>query len=79
MSTRNTEITEQRKLTVGREEGSVQWRVNQYDGGRAYLLSAEAANAGVHFSAHFTAEQWAEFQKLIDPPVPDFTIERVPS
>ena len=39
------------------------WRVTEFDGGGNFMLTADGAVT--RFLAHFTAEQWAEFQKLI--------------
>lgn len=65
-----TTITDRRKMTVERVDLSkVEWHVDEFDGGRVYMLVASAANTGVQFSAHFTGEQWTEFQKLIASPV----------
>lgn len=44
---------------------AVNWRVNEFDDGRAYMLVA--AIATTQFSAHFDAEQWAAFQGLVVP------------
>lgn len=56
-------ITDRRKLTTEHYNGSVEWRVMEFDGGDAYILIAEAAST--QFSAHFSGEQWAKFQALI--------------
>jgi hypothetical protein len=56
-------ITDTRRLMTERAGGSVEWVVNEFDDGRAYMLTANFG--GVGFSAHFTGEQWAEFQEMV--------------
>ena len=64
-------ITDTRRLTVKRMltvmAGSVEWVVNEFDDGRAYLLSATSLDGSLQFSAHFTGDQWAEFQRMVRP------------
>jgi hypothetical protein len=62
MSTDLPKITERRQLSVG----SVEWTVSVFNGGESYMLVATASGT-VQFSAHFDADQWAEFQRLVAP------------
>lgn len=62
MSVLEPTITNSRELTVERLSGSVEWSVLEFDGSNRMLI---ARGAGTQFHAHFTAEQWAEFQRLI--------------
>jgi hypothetical protein len=63
MSTDLPKITERRQLSVG----SVEWTVSVFNGGESYMLVATASPSTVQFSAHFDAQQWAEFQRLVAP------------
>lgn len=55
------EITGRRNLVV-EHGGRSEWTVTEFDGGNRMLV---VWAAGTQFNAHFSAEQWAEFQKLI--------------
>ncbi len=63
MSAATTSITGTRRTTVERATGKVDWQVNEFDDGRAFMLTAESP--GVHFDTHFNAEQWAAFQAMV--------------
>jgi hypothetical protein len=63
-TTTGPEITARGEVTIDRFNGSVTWKVTEFDGGRNYMLVADCG-AGCQFAAHFDREQWDAFQKFV--------------
>jgi len=60
-----THITDTRRVRMAGAVDTTTWTVDEFDNGRAYMLTATSIGMALHFSAHFTGEQWAEFRGLI--------------
>lgn len=63
MSTIATIAPVQRCLEVEREGKTVEWRVTEFSNGNRMLVTS---SSGVSSAAHFTDDEWAAFQALID-------------
>jgi hypothetical protein len=59
-----SKITDHREVVIRRVSGAARWEVDEFNHGRAYMLTVHG-DGGLRFQAHFDREQFRALQAML--------------